>query len=64
MAKRHLCKESADQILQMTARINEAYLRMIEWKDLKWENRAHFSGLAAHDRAENFLRQPPGEAAA
>jgi RNA polymerase sigma factor (TIGR02999 family) len=47
LAKSHLRKESPWHTLQTTALINEAYLRMIEWKDLKMENRAHFFGLAA-----------------
>ena len=47
LAKHYLRKESVGHTLQTTALINEAYLRMIEWKDLKWENRAHFFGLAA-----------------
>jgi len=47
LAKSHLRKESPSHTLQTTALINEAYLRMIEWKDLKMENRAHFFGLAA-----------------
>jgi RNA polymerase sigma-70 factor (ECF subfamily) len=48
LAKHYLRKESVGHTLQTTALINEAYLRLIEWKDLKWENRAHFFGLAAH----------------
>lgn len=47
LAKRYLSKERAGHTLQTSALINEAYLRMIEWKELKWENRAHFFGLAA-----------------
>lgn len=47
LAKRYLGKEHAGHTLQTSALINEAYLRMIEWKGLKWENRAHFFGLAA-----------------
>jgi RNA polymerase sigma factor (TIGR02999 family) len=47
LAKSYLRKEFAAHTLQTTALINEAYLRMIEWKGLKLENRAHFFGLAA-----------------
>lgn len=47
LAKRYLGKERAGHTLQTSALINEAYLRMIEWKGLKWESRAHFFGLAA-----------------
>ena len=44
LAKRYLSKERAGHTLQTSALINEAYLRMIQWKELKWENRAHFYG--------------------
>jgi RNA polymerase sigma factor (TIGR02999 family) len=33
--------------LQTTALINEAYVRLAEWKNVEWKNRAHFLGLAA-----------------
>jgi RNA polymerase sigma factor (TIGR02999 family) len=33
--------------LQTTALINEAYLRLVEQEDKRWENRAHFFGVAA-----------------
>jgi RNA polymerase sigma factor (TIGR02999 family) len=39
--------ESPGHILQTTALINEAYLRLIDWKQVQWRNRAHFFGVAA-----------------
>jgi RNA polymerase sigma factor (TIGR02999 family) len=33
--------------LQTTALVNEAYLRLIDWKGVSWQNRAHFLGVAA-----------------
>lgn len=33
--------------MQTTALINEAYVRLAEWKNVEWKNRAHFLGLAA-----------------
>jgi RNA polymerase sigma-70 factor (ECF subfamily) len=33
--------------LQTTVLINEAYLRLIDQKDVQWQNRAHFFGIAA-----------------
>ncbi len=33
--------------LQTTAIINEAYLRLVDQKDVNWQNRAHFYGIAA-----------------
>jgi len=34
-------------ILQPTALINEAFLRLIDWKNVSWQNRAHFFGVSA-----------------
>lgn len=47
-AHRYLRGERTDHTLQTTALINEAYLRLIEQKDIRWENRAQFFGLAAN----------------
>ena len=47
-AHRYLRGERADHTLQTTALINEAYLRLVEQKDVHWQNRAHFFGLAAN----------------
>jgi RNA polymerase sigma-70 factor (ECF subfamily) len=40
--------ERANHTLQTSALINEAYLRLIEQKNVKWQNRAHFFGVAAN----------------
>lgn len=47
-AHRYLRGERANHTLQTTALINEAYLRLIEQKDVRWQNRAQFFGLAAN----------------
>jgi RNA polymerase sigma factor (TIGR02999 family) len=47
LAKGYMRKERPGHILQTTALINEAYLRLIDWKDVRWQNRAHFFGVAA-----------------
>ena len=47
-AHRYLRGERANHTLQTTALINEAYLRLVEQKDVRWQNRAHFFGLAAN----------------
>jgi len=39
--------ERAGHTLQTTALINEAFLRLIQWKDVSWQNRAHFFGVSA-----------------
>lgn len=47
IARRHMARERAGHILQTTALVNEAYIRLIDWKNVHWQNRAHFFGLAA-----------------
>ncbi|HKR58684.1 MAG TPA: sigma-70 family RNA polymerase sigma factor [Pyrinomonadaceae bacterium] len=47
LAKGYMHQERRGHLLQTTALINEAYLRLIDWKDARWQNRAHFYGVAA-----------------
>ena len=47
LAKRYMSKERPDHLLQTSALINEAYVRLIDWKAVRWQNRAHFFGVAA-----------------
>jgi RNA polymerase sigma factor (TIGR02999 family) len=47
LARRCMADERRDHTLQATALVNEAYLRLINWKEVQWQNRAHFFSLAA-----------------
>jgi len=47
-AARYLRKERPGHSLQATALINEAFLRLINVKDMQWQNRAHFFAIAAN----------------
>jgi RNA polymerase sigma-70 factor, ECF subfamily len=47
IAKSYMNRERDGHTLQTTALVNEAYLRLIDWKTAKWENRAHFFGVSA-----------------
>jgi len=47
LARGYLKRERPDHILQTTALVHEAYLRLIDWKKVKWQNRAHFFGISA-----------------
>ena len=47
LARRYMAGERANHQLQTTALINEAYIRLIEWKNVQWQNRAHFFAVAA-----------------
>jgi len=47
LAKRYMAGERHGHILQTTALVNEAFMRLIDWRSVEWQNRAHFFGLAA-----------------
>src|SRR5918997_542540 len=47
LASHYMSRERGDHLLQTSALINEAYLRLIDWKSVRWQNRAHFFGVAA-----------------
>jgi RNA polymerase sigma factor (TIGR02999 family) len=47
LAKGYMRGERAGHLLQSTALINEVWLRLIDWKEARWQNRAHFFGVAA-----------------
>jgi RNA polymerase sigma factor (TIGR02999 family) len=46
-AARYLRRERPDHTLQTTALIHEAYLRLVDARDVQWEDRAHFFAIAA-----------------
>jgi RNA polymerase sigma factor (TIGR02999 family) len=47
IAARQMAGERSDNTLQATALINEAYVRLIDWEGVDWQNRAHFFGVCA-----------------
>ena len=47
LAKSYLRRESPGQTLQTTALINEAYLRLIEIREMPWQGRTHFFAISA-----------------
>jgi RNA polymerase sigma factor (TIGR02999 family) len=46
-ASGYLRRERANHTLQPTALINEAYLKLSNVRDVKWQNRSHFFAIAA-----------------
>jgi RNA polymerase sigma factor (TIGR02999 family) len=71
LARRYLRRERSDHTLQSTALVHEAYLRMVDQKNVRWENRAHFFGVAAqsirhilvdHARSHNAAKRGAGAA--
>ena len=47
MAHRRMRDERPDHVLQTTALINEAYIRLIDINRVRWQNRAHFFAVSA-----------------
>jgi RNA polymerase sigma factor (TIGR02999 family) len=47
LAAGYMTGERPNHQLQATALINEAYIRLIGWKNVRWQNRAHFFGVSA-----------------
>src|SRR5688500_4940689 len=47
LAHHYMGRERPGHTLQTSALINEAYIRLIDWKDVRWQNRAHFFAVAA-----------------
>lgn len=62
LASHYMRRERGDHLMQTSALINEAYLRLIDWKAVRWQNRAHFFGVAARMMRRilvDFARQRP-----
>ena len=71
LAQSYLRHERSDHTLQSTALVHEAYLRMVDQKNVRWQNRAHFFGVAAQsirhilvDHARSHLAAKRGAGAA
>ena len=47
LAGSYLRRERSDHTLQPTALVHEAYMKLIDQRQVKWQNRAHFFGIAA-----------------
>lgn len=47
LAHRYMSRERAGHTLQTTALVNEAFVRLVNRKNVTWQNRAHFFGTAA-----------------
>lgn len=65
LARHYMTRERADHTLQTTALVNEAYLRLVDYKRMRWQNRAHFFAVSAqlmrrilvdHARRQNLKR--------
>ncbi|HYO99332.1 MAG TPA: sigma-70 family RNA polymerase sigma factor [Pyrinomonadaceae bacterium] len=48
LARQYLRRERPDHTLQPTALVHEAYLRLVSDREVRWQNRAQFFGVAAN----------------
>jgi RNA polymerase sigma factor (TIGR02999 family) len=48
LAAHYIAGERPGHTLQATALVNEAYLKLVDWKGVQWTDRAHFFGIAAN----------------
>jgi RNA polymerase sigma-70 factor, ECF subfamily len=65
LARRYMRQERPGHSLQTTALVNEAYMRLVDYKRMQWQNRAHFFAVSAqlmrrilvdHARRRNLKR--------
>ena len=47
LAHHYMSRERPGHTLQTTALVNEAYVRLIDWKNVHWQSRAHFFAVSA-----------------
>ena len=65
LARRYMRRERPGQTLQTTDLVNEAYMRLVDYERMQWQNRAHFFAVSAqlmrrilveHARRHNLKR--------
>jgi RNA polymerase sigma-70 factor (ECF subfamily) len=65
LARRYMKGERSGHSLQTTALVNEAYMRLVDYERMRWQNRAHFFAVSAqlmrrilveHARRHNLKR--------
>ena len=69
LAHHYMRRERPGHTLQTSALVNEAYIRLIDWKNVRWQNRAHFFAVSAQlmrrilvdfARERNYLKRGGG----
>jgi RNA polymerase sigma factor (TIGR02999 family) len=69
LARRYMRRETPGHTLQTSALVNEAYIRLIDQQRVRWQNRAHFFGIAAqlmrrilidHARSHHYAKRGGG----
>ena len=72
LAQRYMRRESPGHTLQTSALVNEAFLRLVDQRNVHWQNRSHFFAIAAqmmrrilvdYARSRNYAKRGGGEQA-
>lgn len=70
LAGAYMKNERIDHTLQATALVHEAFIRLVDWQNVTWQNRAHFFAVAAevmrkilidHARQKNAQKRSGGQ---
>jgi RNA polymerase sigma factor (TIGR02999 family) len=48
LARRYMRRERPGHSLQTTALVNEAYMRLVDYKRMQWQDRAHFFAISSN----------------
>jgi len=64
LAAAYMQDERTDHTLQATALVHEAYLRLVDWQNVSWENRAQFFAVAAQVMRRVLVDHARGRSAA
>jgi RNA polymerase sigma factor (TIGR02999 family) len=69
MARGRMLRERSDHTLEPTALVNEVYVRLIDMRQVQWQDRAHFFAISAeimrrilvdHARSRGYLKRGGG----
>src|SRR5947208_14095077 len=55
LASNYLRRERQNHTLQPTALVNEAYFKLVDQRNMRWQNRAQFYGVAAQLMRRNLV---------
>ena len=70
LAGAYMKNERGDHTLQATALVHEAFIRLVDWENVTWQNRAHFFAVATevmrkilidHARRKNARKRSGGQ---
>jgi len=62
LAARYMRRESPGHTMQTSALVNEAFIRLVDQRQVHWQNRAHFFGIAAQLMRRILLDHARGQA--